>query len=138
MVADRADWSDGLRASLAGGRARVARLTEWRRELAEEVALLPDTMRRFRNGAAKFELVGERLAKSSASLEGITDIYQSTIGESGKKSAQALDALRSQVETLTQGSTSPEKMSSSIDEIRQALDGFADFNPWWPGSGRKR
>lgn len=94
-------------------------------------------MRSFRNGAAKFELVGERLAKSSASLEGISEIYESTIADSGRKSAQALDALRSKLETLNQGSTSPERMTSSMNEIRQALDGFAEFNPFWPGSGRK-
>ncbi len=129
--------AEGFGARLTDARSRLTRLAEWRRDLAQEVAQLPDTMRSFRNGAAKFELVGERLAKSSASLEGISDLYESTVADSGKRSAQALDALRSRVEALAQDSTSPERMTSSMNGIRSALDGFADFNPFWPGAKRK-
>lgn len=105
--------------------------------MAEELAQLPDTLRRLREGAANFELVGERLAKSSASLEGISDLYESTIAESGRRSAHAVDAFRSQVETLANEAVSPERVSSSMKEMQRALETMADLNPFWPKPTRR-
>lgn len=119
-------------------RARWARFTVWRRELTDELVQLPDTMQRLREGAANFQTVGERLAKSSASLERISDIYESTIAESGKRSAQAIDVLKSQVEALAGGPATPESLSSSMDEMQRAFESIAELNPFWPKSTRKR
>lgn len=129
---------DGFVASWASTRARLTRFGAWRRDLTAELVQLPDTMRRFREGAANFELVGQRLAKSSASLEGISDLYESTIAESGRRSAQAVDALRSQVDALTNGTVSPERVTTSMNEMQRALETIAELNPFWPKPTRKR
>lgn len=129
---------DTLVATWVETRARITRFGVWRRDLTSELAQLPDTMRRLRDGAANFQQVGERLAKSSASLEGISDLYEATIAESGRRSAQAVDALRAQVDALTQGAVSPERVTTSINEMQRALESIADLNPFWPKPTRKR
>ena len=128
---------DAVIATWADARGRIVRFSEWRRRLALELSELPDTMERLRHGAANFELVGERLAKSSASLEEIADLYQSTIAASGQRSARALDALRTQVDALA-GAGSPERISATMNDVQHAFDAIADLNPFWPRSTEKR
>jgi methyl-accepting chemotaxis protein len=130
--------ADGLVETWADMRARVRRFAEWRRRLVDEMAQLPDTMRRLREGVAQFELVGERLANSTAALEGISDLYESTLAESGRRSAHAVEVLRSQVEALARQTVSPDRMASSMNEMQRALETIADLNPFWPKPSRDR
>jgi uncharacterized protein YukE len=129
---------DAVVARWADARGRIVRFGEWRRRLAQELSELPDTMQQLRHGAANFELVGERLAKSSASLEEIADLYQSTIAEPGHRSAQALDALRTQVDALANAAGSPEQIAATMTDVQRAFDTIADLNPFWPRSNEKR
>lgn len=128
---------DGLTATWAEARSRIARFGVWRHDLTNELAQLPDTMRRLRDGAANFQLVGERLAKSSASLEEISNLYESTIAESGRRSAQAVDALRSHVETLAAEAVSPERVVSSMNEMQRVIEAITELNPLWPKPRRR-
>ncbi|NND76390.1 MAG: hypothetical protein HKN44_15435 [Ilumatobacter sp.] len=118
-------------------RAQLVRFGEWRRRLVHELGELPDTMQQLRRGAANFELVGERLAKSSASLEEIADLYQTTIAESGRRSAQAVDELRTQIEGLAKAAGSPERIAATLADVQRGFESIASLNPFWPGSTRK-
>ena len=129
---------DAAIAAWGDARERVARFGDWLRRLTDEVSQLPDTMQRLRHGAANFELTGERLAKSSASLEEIADLYQSTIAESGRRSAQAVDALRAQVDALAEAAGSPDRIVAAMTDVQRAFDTIADLNPFWPRSKDSR
>jgi methyl-accepting chemotaxis protein len=125
-------------ATLTDARSRIERASDWRRRLVEELSELPDTLQKIRNGAADFERVGERLAKSSASLEEIVNLYESTIAESGRRSAQAVDTLRSQIDALAETAGSPERLAATMSDVQRAFETMAELNPLWPRSTRKR
>lgn len=138
MAAASENVINAVSATLTDARARIEQFSAWRRRLAQELSELPDTMQRMRNGATNFELVGERLAKSSASLEEIANLYESTIAESGRRSAQAVDALRTQVDALAEAAGSPERIAATMSDVQRAFETVADLNPFWPRSTRKR
>lgn len=129
---------DDVAATWADARARIVRFGEWRRRLVRELSALPDTMQQLRHGAANFELVGERLAKSSASLEEIADLYQSTIAQPAYRSAEALDSLRQQVDALADSAGSPESIAATMIDVQRAFERIAEVNPFWPRSTEKR
>jgi hypothetical protein len=123
-----------LSAGWAGVRDRLERFETWRRDLTRELVELPESLRKIRHGAANFELVGERLADSSESLEEITQLYRSTISETTRRSAEAADALKTQIDQLV--GQSPERVTSTLVEMQRTFDSLADLNPFWPRRAR--
>ena len=101
------------------------------RRLGAEIAEFPDTLQRLRVGAANFEVVSERLERASVSLEEMTELYQSTIAESTRRSADAAETLRSQIDALTRAA-SPEGVSTTIAEMQRTFETLAGLNPLWP------
>jgi hypothetical protein len=116
-------------------RERWAKLTVWSRRVAKEVTLLPDTLERLRDGAVNFQVVGKRLEESSSALEDVTRLYTKTLGDVVKRSSDAADAVRAQLDTVNQRGTPSDVLSSTVAELRRQLTALADLNPFWPGPG---
>ncbi len=119
---------DDVRARARAGRA-------WARRLTEELALFPETLRLLREGAANFELVGKRLEVASTSLEEVTELYQTTMASSARRSVEMAGALRSQLDALT-AAGSPERVSSTLADVQRTFESLAELNPLWPKSSR--
>lgn len=115
---------------------RRERFQVWCRRTADEIARLPDTMQRLREGSENFQRVGERLDSATSSLEEITSVYQSTIADSTRRTADVAAALRSQIDALTAGS-SPDRMSSTLADIQKSMETLTRLNPLWPRSTPK-
>jgi len=115
---------------------RLERLRVWCRRMAYEVAELPDTMQRIREGSKSFKQVAERLDSATSSLEEITSVYQSTISDSTRRTADAAAALRKQIDSLTAGG-SPDRMSSTLSDIQKSMETIAQLNPLWPRPKRQ-
>ncbi len=118
---------------VAGLGGRIERFGAWRRDLTEELVRLPATLRQLREGAANFELVGQRLAESSEALEEITRVYRSTVGDSTRRSAEMVDQLREQLDALA--GQPPDVVTAAVDEFQRGFEALADLNPFW---GRRR
>lgn len=97
---------------------------------------MPDTLRRVREGAGNFELVSRRLAASSESLEEITALYEATLSDTTRRSADAAEALKQQIDSLV--GQSPERVTSSLAEMQRTVESLAQLNPLWPGGRRPR
>jgi hypothetical protein len=117
--------------------ARLDALRDWSRRLGAELAAFPDTLRRLREGAANFDLVGRRLEAASSSLEEVTALYQSTIADTTRRSAEAAGALRSQIDSLT-AAASPERVSSTLADMQRTFESLAELNPLWPKSAKPK
>lgn len=117
--------------------ARLQAGREWSQRLVAELAEFPDTLRRLREGASSFELVGRRLEAASSSLEEMTALYQSTIADTTRRSAEAAGALRSQIDALT-AQASPERLSSTLAEMQRTFESLAELNPLWPRSSKPK
>ena len=87
-------------------RSRFDQLMVWGREVSSELSRLPTTLAQLREGAANFQLVGQRLAASSAALEELTALYGKTLGQGVKRSADAAKALQVQIDRM--GETTPD------------------------------
>lgn len=114
-----------------GVRSRFEPTLDWMQRLGTELAELPDTLQRLRVGAANFEVVSQRLERASLSLEEMTELYQSTIAESTRRSAEAAETLRSQIDALARVA-SPDAVSTTITEMQRTFESLADLNPLWP------
>lgn len=115
---------------MSGIGQRIERFEAWRRDLTGELMRLPDTLRQLREGAANFEIVGQRLAESSEALEEITKVYRSTMGETTRRSAEVAEQLKQQMEALA--AESPDMVSAALDEMQRGFETLAELNPLWP------
>lgn len=104
--------------------------------MSSELAQLPDTLQRMREGSENFKRVGERLDSATDSLEEITSVYQSTISDSTRRTADAAAALRHQIDSLA-AAGSPDRMSSTLSEMQKSMETLARLNPLWPRSTQK-
>lgn len=111
-------------------RARIERFESWRRDLTAELVRLPDTLRLLREGAANFEVVGQRLADTSEALEELTKVYRSTMGETTRRSAEIAEQLKGQLDSLT--GESPDMVTAALDEMQRGFEALAELNPLWP------
>lgn len=109
---------------------RMERFEAWRRDLTSELLQLPATLRQFREGAANFEIVGQRLAESSEALEEITKVYRSTMGETTRRSAEVAEQLKQQLDSLA--GESPDMVTAALDEMQKGFETLAELNPLWP------
>ena len=109
------------------------RFDDWRRRLSTELAALPDTLATFHRGATNFEVVSQRLAESSDALEQVTKVYEATLADSARRSADMAKALRAQVDTLA-ASGSPERAVGTLREMQRLVGTFQQLNPFWPGT----
>ena len=125
---------DSARVALAGLSARTEKLADWRRRLTLELIELPGTLKTLREGAANFELVARRLSNSSDALEQMTELYEATLADSARQSADAAKALRSQIDALS-AAGSPDRVMSALGEMQRAMESMAKLNPLWPISG---
>ena len=116
-----------------GGRLaeRWSGFDSWRRRLTAELATLPDTLATFRRGANNFEVVSQRLAESSDALEQVTKVYEATLADSARRSADVATALRSQVDTIA-AAGSPERTMGALKEMQRLVGTFQQLNPFWP------
>ena len=109
---------------------RIERFEAWRRDLTAELIQLPGTLRQLREGAANFEVVGQRLADTSEALEEITKVYRSTMGETTRRSAEVAEQLKDQLESLA--GESPDMVMGALDEMQKGFETLAELNPFWP------
>jgi len=63
-------------------------------------------------------------------------VYQSTISDSTRRTADAAAALRKQIDSLTAGG-SPDRMSSTLSDIQKSMETIAQLNPLWPRPKRQ-
>lgn len=112
-------------------RSRASAGLAWGRRLGAELDQLPETLMRFRQGAANFELVGQRLEAASGSLEEITALYQSTVVTSTRRTADAAAAVQSQIDALA-AAGSPERVLSTVAELQRTFESLSLLNPFWP------
>ncbi len=112
---------------------RLERFDQWRRNLVVELVALPETLATFRRGANNFEVVSQRLAESSDALEHVTSVYEATVADSARRSADLAKALRSQVDTLA-AAGSPDRARGAVREMQRLVGTFQQLNPLWPGS----
>lgn len=112
-------------------RDRRTRFADWRRRLAAELAELPDTLQTFREGTKNFQVVTARLAESSDVLEQLTKVYEATLADTTRRSAQAVQALRSQIDSLA-AAGSPDRVMSLLGEMQRTIESIAELNPLWP------
>ena len=124
---------DSARAALTEFGAGMERLADWRRRLTVEFVALPETLRTLREGAVNFELVSRRLTESSVALEQMTKLYEATLADSTRRSADAAKALRSQIDALAEAG-SPDQVMSAFGEIQRMMESMAELNPFWPTS----
>lgn len=108
---------------------RLASVRAWGRELASEVAALPDTMRRLREGAESFQLVGQRLRAATSSFEEVTKVYESAMSDTAKRSMETATALRSKLDSLTT-TAAPAAMATALDDFQRTFESLADLNPF--------
>src|SRR4051812_38743614 len=117
-----ADTTEGAERSGSGPTAALGHAWHWGGRLVSELVQLPDTLERLRLGAADFQLVGQRLRASSQALEEITRLYTSTLGEGVRRSADAVNNVRSQLERMPQ--VSPDAFSAAVSEFQKTMGAF--------------
>ena len=112
---------------------RRERFFDWQRRLTEELTELPDTLQRLRQGATNFELVSRRLEKSSDGLEQATKLYEATLADSTRRSADVAKTLRAQVDSLA-AAGSPDRVLSTLRDVQRTVETLSEMNPLWPKS----
>ncbi len=118
-------------------RARFDHLRGWWRDLSSELAHLPTTLQQMREGAANFQLVGQRLADSSNALEELTQLYGKTLRQTVRRSAEAAESLRSQIDRLAEAPVAPDTLASAASELQRTFESLAAMNPFWPTGERR-
>ncbi len=118
-------------------RSRVDHLRGWWREVSSELAQLPTTLQQMREGAANFQLVGQRLAESSSALEELTRLYGKTLRQTVRRSTEAAESLRSQIDRLSEAAVAPDTLASAASELQRTVESLAAMNPFWP-TGKQR
>jgi len=113
--------------------AKVEAARTWARRVGAELAVLPDTLEKLREGATSFQAVGQRLEATSASLEELTDLYGKTLGAAVRRSSSAAEALQVQLSRLpTEAPATPDLLTATVDELQRTMDALAAMNPFWP------
>jgi rhamnogalacturonyl hydrolase YesR len=96
-------------------RNRMVELNKWRKAMAQELAALPETLARLREGVDNFQRVSRRMSDATDTLEQVTQI------QSG-----AMKAVRDQLASAPGGSA----MTAAFEE---AMERAAKLNPFfWP------
>jgi hypothetical protein len=117
-------------------RELVAAVRTWGRRMAREVAVLPDTLEKLRDGATNFQTVGKRLDASSSALEELTSLYGRTLGDAVRRSNSAAEVLQDRLAKLPQN-TPPDLLAAAASDLQRTLDALASLNPFWPPPDRK-
>ncbi len=120
-----------------GLRARLSDVAEWSERLRAELAELPDTLAKLREGAANFQTVGQRLAESSSSLEELTQLYRTTIGEAVRRTTASAEELQHRVGRMPPGVNPPEVMARAASDLQRLVNDLAAMNPFWPPNDRR-
>ena len=118
-------------------RSRFDQLLVWGREVGSELSRLPTTLAQLREGAANFQLVGQRLAESSSALEELTALYGKTLGQGVKRSADAAKALQVQIDRMGETTPTPDSLSAAAAELQRTFESLAAMNPFWPTADRR-
>lgn len=117
--------------TLAG---RLEGLDRWRRELGGELAALPDTLRRFREGVANFHVVSQRLAGTTEALERVQQHVEATgLVDAARRLDEATSAVERQVAAVRAGAPGFERAEAAVAELNKTLTGMAERLPWWGG-----
>ena len=112
---------------------RIEAARTWARRVKAELAVLPDTLEKLREGATSFQAVGQRLEVTSASLEELTDLYGRTLGAAVRRSSSAAEALQQQLAKLpTDAPAAPDLLTATVDDLQRTMDALAAMNPFWP------
>ena len=119
-------------------RSRFDELMLWGRQVSSELSRLPTTLAQMREGAANFQLVGKRLAESSAALEELTALYGKTLGQSVKRSADAAKALQVQIDRMGETTPTPDALSAAAAELQRTFESLAAMNPFWSPADRRK
>ena len=107
-----------------------ARLRTWVEDVSHELALLPDTLRRLREGAVNFELVSQRLTTTSEALEQFNRVYQASLSDSARRYADATEAVRTQLERFPSPTAPAELFTSAVSELNKTIASLANVNPF--------
>jgi hypothetical protein len=116
-------------------RERWAELQRWRMELVDELAVLPETLRQFREGVAHFQLVGKRLADSTEGIERVNQLYGAGVADTTRRLAEATAHLREQLGSTKVGKPPAQLMESAVEDFTRTVNAIADLNPFWPRRG---
>ena len=114
--------------------ARVEAARTWARRVKAELAVLPDTLEKLREGATSFQAVGQRLEATSASLEELTDLYGRTLGASGpalELGRRGAPGAAGQAARATRPAA-PDLLTATVDDLQRTMDALAAMNPFWP------
>jgi hypothetical protein len=102
----------------------------WGRKMSAELDALPETLRTLREGAANFQVVSERLARTTEKLEAIGALYDSAgATEAVRRLEEAAARLQRQRAALT-GTPGVDFVSSAVDEFARTVSSLADLNPF--------
>jgi hypothetical protein len=108
----------------------VAELRQWSERLVRELAQLPDTLERLRLGAADFQVVGQRLRATSTALEELTNLYTRTVSDSVRRSTDAAEQMRSQLERMPQLGITGETVAAAVSELQKTVRAMSSLRPW--------
>jgi hypothetical protein len=118
------DWRD-VETAVTGVR-------DWARRLAAELAALPDTLERLRLGAASFQRVGIRLEESSAALDDLVRFYDTSMGETVRRSTSTVEELQRTLDHLPGMGMGAEQVAAATRDVQRTVEVLAALNPLWP------
>jgi hypothetical protein len=130
---------------------RPGGLLGWNRRLYNELALLPDTLERFRTGV-------EDLSKVARRLESVTEVIERAQGhlnrlgitETARQFDETATSLQEQMREMMTGQQRPDAtpsaaMQDAIEQMQRTMAGLAEMGgrlfgaamPRWPGTERE-
>jgi len=117
-------------------RDRWEAFSQWRQRVGDELAVLPDTLRSFREGTSNFQVISERLATATERLEELGELYASTGAvDAIRRMNEAAAALQRQVATVKANTPGFDLLGSALDEFTKTVGSLADLNPFLRRSG---
>lgn len=119
---------------------RWARFDAWRRELLDELVVLPETLRQLREGVANFQTVGRRLAETTEGIERMNQLYGSGVAETTRRLSEASAALDEQLRRTPPGKAAADAIGNAVEDLNRTVAAMASLNPFWPKppKGRSR
>jgi hypothetical protein len=104
---------------------------EWRRRVGDELSMLPETLRGFREGTANFQVIAERLAKATERLEELGELYAATGAvDAIRRMNDAASALQRQMAAVKASTPGLDRLGSALDDFNRTVASLADLNPF--------
>jgi hypothetical protein len=111
----------------------LRRAEAWRRQLATELALLPETLNQLRDGVENFRRVTQRLVDATAGIEQLNEMQSGALSEVRQRVEEANRVIRDQITAVPGG----ERMAGALEDLSETLATMARLNPFWPRPSRR-